>query len=357
MTVEGGKGKCSLNTTFGCLDIGDDNLYMFEAFDGTEGNRFNTSNYTGPVIETDEVSLLYITGNNSMVNRSGNYTTPLVILANDSYRNTPIVNATGSFWVTNDGSNYYTPLQNQTNSTGYLIHDFNPTCDYSVGLQYWIGGITDNCYNQTNTTTNFTVTIIGDFLNNITQPLNGILVLRDNNITIQGTVKSDCYIGLDANVTFILVHESNQEFNCTQVENLGGGWYRCILNTSSPAALPARWYNITINSSKDFYNNGTYTGINNFFIETKPEMINLSANSEQGGDTGGWGETWTFNATVTDEDLDNVTLKLWIRKYGEPSWDEVNTTNLTSPINQTIALRTRGPDTGFSCLDIGIPWK
>ena len=55
-----------------CAEIGIDNLFKFQIYDGT--NLFNTSDISGPNLTTDTVSIEYIVGNDSTVNRSASQT-------------------------------------------------------------------------------------------------------------------------------------------------------------------------------------------------------------------------------------------------------------------------------------------
>jgi len=54
-------------------------------------------------------------------------------------------------------------------------------------------------------------------------------------------------------------------------------------------------------------------GESGFFLETKPKIENVQVIPS---DDGGWGETWTFKVTVSDEDLDNLVVRMWLRKVG-----------------------------------------
>ncbi|MCK4927127.1 MAG: hypothetical protein KAS11_01565, partial [Candidatus Aenigmarchaeota archaeon] len=73
-TAPTGDANCTLSVMdFDCAEIGTDNLYKFQIYDGT--NKFNTSQMSGPNLTADTVSIEYIFGNDSVVNRSGAQTT------------------------------------------------------------------------------------------------------------------------------------------------------------------------------------------------------------------------------------------------------------------------------------------
>ena len=103
--------------------------------------------------------------------------------------------------------------------------------------------------------------------------------------------------------------------------------------------MNARWYDVTVNVSKQYFNNGSETTNGSFFIETKPVTLNSTAVSTQGGDVGGWGERFYFTANVSDEDYDYVNVTLYVRRVGSPTWITANQTNLDSPVlNTTVNL-------------------
>jgi len=80
-----------------------------------------------------------------------------------------------------------------------------------------------------------------------------------------------------------------------------------------------------------------------------PVLTGEQVLSKEGTNVGGWGETWTFKVNVTDEDLDPLTLKLWIKKADEGTWILANSTSyidnpdLNGTINKTIVLTYKNP--------------
>ncbi|MCK5333003.1 MAG: hypothetical protein KAJ24_00690, partial [Candidatus Aenigmarchaeota archaeon] len=99
--------------------------------------------------------------------------------------------------------------------------------------------------------------------------------------------------------------------------------------------MKARWYNTTFNSWLPYHNNGSDLAENHIFVKTKPVMFDEVALTNPGG----WGGWFYFNVTVDDEDLDNVTVKLYARKTGAGAWGATrNQTTLYSPVNESIII-------------------
>jgi len=199
-----GVGTCEVNVTnFTCSDIGTDNYYKFEIDDGT--NKFNTSDQSGPNITEDDVTIEYILGNDTTVNRVGENSVLFIARVKDLDKNNePESGVNVTFWITNDGNTYLAQPINQTNSSGYLNYYFKPGCDplYDIGKQYWTAGVTDGCYVDVNTSSNYTVTINGSLVNDVTYVYNGggplvppINVTKtENNVTVEISVKDDCSV-------------------------------------------------------------------------------------------------------------------------------------------------------------------
>ncbi|MCW1304417.1 MAG: DUF853 family protein [Candidatus Parvarchaeota archaeon] len=336
--LSNGVGRCVINVSdFDCSWIGQ-NYFKFEIDDGTPGNAFNTSVFNEPNVTRDTVTIYYITGNNGFVNRTSTNTLLLSVRIYDNSSKSYVPSGVnGTIWITKDGSEYDSGNFNQTNSSGYLNYNFDPTCapvKYEVGTQKWKVGLMDECYIQTNTT-EYNLTVIGTLFGTITQPTGGNY-LRGSTVQLRGEVKDDCLVGIEnANVSLNVTNENLNVFSCTPVFELGSGYYGCDWNSGGK---PARWYNATMMSNKTYYNSNVTVKSNAFFIETKPVFTNQSVTPE----IGGWGETFTFKVNVTDEDLDNVTVSVWIRKIGDPSFTKANETIIISPINQTVVLTYKG---------------
>jgi len=160
---------------FVCSDKGDDNYFKWQFADSETNNTHNTSSVQGPNLTESLVTVTYIAGNNTYVNRSAglNQISRFGINVYDTENGTYVQNANVSFWVTNDSAAYRLDLQNQTDSLGNASYYFNPDCTYAVGLQNWIAGTADSCYEDKNLSANRTTYVIGDLSVAISQPLGG----------------------------------------------------------------------------------------------------------------------------------------------------------------------------------------
>ncbi|VVB59112.1 Uncharacterised protein [uncultured archaeon] len=343
----GGAANCTLSVSnFGCTDISTNNSYKFQIFDGT--NRLNTTPVSGPNLTSDSATIAYVYGNNSAVNRSGSQTTLFTAQVLDADKGGAPVQTGSSvtFWVTKNAVSFDFGNSVLTNSSGYANYNFHPTCSptkYEVGPEYWKAGITDSCYVRVNLTSNYTTTVIGTLNNTIEFPDFGTEFLRGENVTIKSntteTIRDDCSLGLGGvNNTITFNQEDGvTNYSCT-TEDLTGGYYRCIRNTSD---MRARWYNTTMVSWQQYYNNNTLVKAKHFFVKTIPVLTNDTALTNPGG----WGARFYFSINVTDEDLDNVTINLYTKKNISGSWGPAkNTTILSGPINQSITLSWKAAD-------------
>ena len=79
--------------------------------------------------------------------------------------------------------------------------------------------------------------------------------------------------------------------------------------------MKARWYNILMNSSQLPYYYDTLNLVQQdvLFLQTRPIVTNLTCLNCPGG----WGERFFYSATITDEDLDNSSGKLYVRNQEE----------------------------------------
>ncbi|MEM7819022.1 MAG: hypothetical protein QW403_02665, partial [Candidatus Aenigmatarchaeota archaeon] len=347
-TVYNGRGNCTITVSnFNCQDVNYTlNWFKFEINDGT--NVFNTSNISAPNIEKDPVEIEYVYGNDSIANRSMYQKDLLVLRIKDTIKNSYVgSNVQGRIFVTKDGINYDSGTQNTTNSTGYLNVYFDPQSDYDVGPQYWKGGTyQDSCYLDSNST-EFILTIYGDLSNSLLIPETYTEYLKpEENISIRAKVEDDNYVAVsDAWLNITLIH-GLQEFECSPVYPMGNGEYNCTINTST---LPAGMYNVSIASNKTYYNDGYYLKENALFIKTKPILYGENVSSQQASSLGGWGEVWTFKVNVTDEDLDNVTVYLYIKWENDSSWTLANVSDyetnpeLQGPLNASVTLTYSNP--------------
>jgi hypothetical protein len=356
--VSMGIGTCVVNVTnFTCNDINaTTNWFRWELNDST--NIFNTSNFSAPNITRDTMIISYIDGNNTTVNRNGTQTDLLTLRIFDNnskkYVGSTTPNATGRIFVTTDDNSFDSGTQNTTNSSGYLNIYFEPGWDYAVGPQKWKGGTYgDTCYYDSNSTENYTLTVKGELINSvsyISPDEESGSVLRPDNVTMEINVKDDKGNGVEGaslNITLInSLYGSN--FTCSNVKEISEGNYNCTINTSLTSA---GWYNLSIISNKTYYNNGYLFRSNAFYVETVPQLTSPIIISKNGNNLGGWGENWTATTNVTDEDQDNITLTIQVKKYTDPDepskWVDLSNENQTTytknpdlrgPLNKTVNL-------------------
>ncbi|RLG87625.1 MAG: hypothetical protein DRO18_02980, partial [Thermoprotei archaeon] len=333
------QGNCSVVVSdFSCNEQGLAH-FVWQIEDGTASNTFNTSEFAGPTLGKDDVIVEYFAGNSSKVNRNGLNYTALILRIKDIDRNV-YVESNGTVWIYK-GANYFT-WTNRSNATGHLVVNFNPDCSYDVGEWYWIGGSrNDACYKDVNSSKSFVVYVIGELEANVIQP-DGEEYLRGTNITIRLNLSDECSsLVPGANLNISMISKSySTVYYCSPIFDENTGYYNCTFNTSS---FETQWYDIVVNSSKVYYNNGSYVKENAFWIETSPILFAPQVIPE----VGGWGETFTLKVNVTDEDYDYVTVKCEKRKIGTDSWSSCGSTTKQG-INQQAVFTTT-----FSSADIG----
>ncbi|MEK6843499.1 MAG: hypothetical protein AABY04_03340, partial [Candidatus Micrarchaeota archaeon] len=192
------------------------------------------------------------------------------------------------------------------------------------------------------------LSIYADIQNTLLLPT-GANYPRNTNVTLRANVTDECLIPLtDAQVN--LTYKQGQSgFSCAPVMNETNGAYNCSFNTS---ALPARYYNVTTNSSKPFHNFNSTTSLNIFRIQTGPtlnvQFLNTSNEDGNTSDVGGWKETFNFNVSVTDEDSDQVTAYLFIRQGYSGDWNLVSTRTCNNCNSSILTI----PKSNFACGDI-----
>ncbi|MFH0929001.1 MAG: DUF87 domain-containing protein, partial [Candidatus Aenigmatarchaeota archaeon] len=361
-----GSGTCEVNVTnFTCSDINSTaNWFTWEIDDTTPENIANITNVSAPYLTRDNVTINYTHGDGETVNRSGSQTQLLTVRIYDNttekYVGSGVPNATGRIFVTKDGLGFDLGTANTTNSSGYLNVYFDPASEYDVGLQNWTGGTYgDSCYYNMNMTQNYSLIVKGDLQNSIIDVLENAVqvgvngtVTRYNNVTIIMNLYDDqpfAVVNATLNVTFKSLLYGNN-FICPEVIEYGSGQYRCTLNSSD---INAGWYNVSIGSNKTYYNDANSNDWHVLYIESIPELMAPSILSHNGSTIGGWGETWTAKVNVTEEDQNNATLYVFVKKFTDPdipaSWLQQNQTNyvdnpdMRGPVNKTITLKFSDP--------------
>jgi len=306
------KGTCSvMYHGFTCSDIDSHEgenwdeskakWFKWMVEDNEPTDTYNTIPVQGPNITESNVRIDYITGNGTTLYRNHD-TSRLGVNVFDNENQSYPSGVNVSYWVTNDSIHYRLEMINETNGLGNASYYFSPNCSHLVGPQYWPqywkAGVEDKCYIDKNVSNNFTYWLIG-WLNGTIEGIRNqtldrrTIFLNGTNVTINATVLDECSVGVESSyVNITLIHESSKEYRCSPVNDLGGGEYSCIFNTSeNPDPMLARWYNISVLTNKTpwyVYNYSlryipeTGSGPGAFFIETKPILSNPMVNTSSG---------------------------------------------------------------------------
>ncbi|RLF39318.1 MAG: hypothetical protein DRN12_07140, partial [Thermoplasmata archaeon] len=253
----------------------------------------------------------YVSGNNTVINRNDSKVNSSKLLStqiwDDDLNNytTALDNATEVFlYITIDGTTYNEEHENK-NATHYYL-SFNPGCTYSAGKQKWKMNTTSDCYSDASSD-EFIVLIHGDLRNTLLKPDGTVNYSRGDIIELNGTIIDDCDNPVSgAKVRFKLQAESGVYYcpNATgYVTNLTGNLYSCQWNSSE--APSGGWFNVSMISWKDYYNNATILRDNAFFLTTPVVLENPQHFAQQDG---GWGEQHNFSINVTHYAPVNVCL-------------------------------------------------
>jgi hypothetical protein len=323
-TIPNGSGICYFEVSdLTCSDISNDSLYYFSLDDGY--NIVNTTNTSGPNITRDQINIIHIFGDNEDINRTTDGIL-LTLFVNDTVKSSGTVPASNiTFNVTTDGSSYTTIGYNTTNSSGYAIFNFTPSCSFNPMLQKWLAYTDNNTCYYDDTTAEFNLSVWAHLTNSIQLP-NGSEYLRQTNVTFRFNVTDDCSNMVEnASTNITTIHEdSGANYYCNQINNESGsnaGWYNCTFNTSG---MPAQGYSVQIFSNRSYYNTHNLThqysgGETGFFIETEPVLtlpqLNTSTYDGDPGENGSWSEYHNFTILVTDDDGDSVTVYWYKRQW------------------------------------------
>jgi len=293
---------------------------------GTRYWKFNVTDYKRGTAETssdfynvekDNVSISYSAGDGININRSGG-SDLLKLRIQDTDRGVYVESGISGRFFDDVAVNDTT-----TDSDGYLSYTVSPNCSYSAGSHNWQGGTyNDPAYEDKNSTA-YSFTVIGWVLDSLEQPLAQNFNVSEQ-ILIRLNITDECSnLVSGAGITIEALDADNNSFECSEVNDEGTGWYNCTWNSTGRNEGN---YSIRINSSKTNYNsNSTYYN-NVFFLNNQnPNATDLLDTPE----IGGWGETFTYNASVTDPENDNVTCTLWVNTTG--SWVNKGSTTQQTP--------------------------
>ncbi|MFC2144015.1 hypothetical protein ACFLQO_01465, partial [Candidatus Aenigmatarchaeota archaeon] len=165
-TLPSGDGTCSVIVwDFIGADIGS-NVFKFMIVNSEPENTYNTTNVTGPTLEPSNLTINFTSLNNTVLNISADFGR-FTVRINDTDNYTDAVSWLPSgvnvtFWINYNSSSMAPANLTTTNSSGHAYVDFNPDCNYSIGLHQWFSGSTDGYYQQLNTSENYTIEIRDD---------------------------------------------------------------------------------------------------------------------------------------------------------------------------------------------------
>ena len=316
--VEDDTGQCencsdtvmNFTNTYTCSDMGAW-YYKFNTTDPNNNPAESSLNWHN--VTEDKISLNLKAGNNSEINRSsGSVNLSITVYDFDADSNTTdLTTGNISFWFKNETSVWKEETYDDKNSTEYFI-DFNPGCDYDVGIRAWkVNQTQDTCY-STNQTDEFVVTVYGSMNNLIIAPDDDVYV-SGTSVLITSNITTDCdQLLTDASVNFTVNGTSYNDV-CLGSYNATSYQYECDWNSTG---APAGTYNLTMISERSYYNDNATTKISAVNFTKMPELAAASVTPESDG----WALNRTFRLNVTDPG-DTVTAYLWIKK-GAGTWQQ-----------------------------------
>ncbi|RKX21714.1 MAG: hypothetical protein DRP45_12005, partial [Candidatus Zixiibacteriota bacterium] len=327
-------------------NVSDDDSWVAE-------DETNVTNFT---VTDDDIAFILISGNNSVVDRSiapSQSNATFKVRVNDTDRGQLVPNlGTGRFYVTSNEdtyavseSEYVWVLDLETGFTGDDLIDVFPSsgrCNYRIGPQKWkVEHEYDGYFTRNSSLFNVNLT---------TKPLNVSLQLPETNKTmrkgidsllIRGNVTDDCYAtnGPLANAT-VEFTVPQQNYLCSPTDDEGNGWYNCTIPVNAPVTndWAYGYYNLTMNASKKYYNSSSlFNKKEAFILVSNPEIHALTITSKCDRDdidptcsNFGWGEVWTFNASIRDPDQsepslgEQLNISLYVNVSG--GWRLLNST-------------------------------
>jgi hypothetical protein len=305
--------KLSFQYNFTKYNI-DDWRFRFIANDSAGFSNDTENIYTTEmdfVVEKDDVEIIYLEGDGSEVNRSAGAVL-LKIRINDTDKAEIVGSGVNcAFWVETDTINYGPTLTNTTDVDGNCSYYFDPNETYEAGVQNWTGGTyNDQYYKDVNLSVARYLTIYGDLFNVIEDP--GDYNVSDQ-ITVRGKVTDDIGNNVtSASVTFEFSLDGSSWELCSPTKEEGDGWYNCTWDSTGKAE---GYWDVRMNSSKAYHNSNFTIETDLFFLNNlEPEGTSLVVDPA----VGGWGETFTYNVSITDPENDNVTCTLLVNTQG--SW-------------------------------------
>jgi len=226
----------------------------------------------------------------------------------------------------------------------------NPNCDYWVGYQEWYMNASSGSCTQGGLSENFTFYIHSNMSCMLSEPYSLATPRGENDIVLRGNVTDNdpiCGYVEDAHVEFL--SEGASTYLCPSTKNESNGYYNCTILAANQNSLQYKWYNVTINASRPYYdNNCSYTYNESFFLASYPSLATPSVSPI----TEGWGSNYTYSIRVTDTDENYVDTYLWLSTLSDGPWNYEGTDNCTDCQNELLTFRK----SDFTCNEINSSW-
>ncbi|MDY6778478.1 MAG: hypothetical protein SVU32_07455, partial [Candidatus Nanohaloarchaea archaeon] len=303
--------------------IGD---YLWK-INGTDahGQRDNTTRGTFNVTKRN-ATLDLTSGLIANVTRDGSNTTNVSLVGHltDSETGNDIgFDRPGAFWVTSNGTGSAVINEDPditTNTLSQYIkspsnNPYNPGCDIYPGRQEWqyqFDGTGD--YFARNSTENGTLLVYASFNTIIRRPDNAKVYDFGETVTFNATVRSNCRPVPGAELVFNASGPDSITCEGAQVDDKGNGNYSCTIDTdnipSGSFTQALGVYNVTVNTTKDFYFNDTSFNTSVFQVRDAPALKNVNVDEQ----VEGWGYPFEFTVEFFDGDTgsnDNVSVTMW----------------------------------------------
>ncbi|MBD3155046.1 MAG: DUF2341 domain-containing protein, partial [Candidatus Aenigmarchaeota archaeon] len=277
-------------------------------------------------------------GNATEVNRIGNNKTSLSVYVY-TYTGTGYSNLSAGktikFYVTTEDDQWSNTdqsgnMQNTSNQpndpTGFVQFNFNPSCSplYQTGHQWWNvtfeggTGDGDNSY-YPNSSFNFSFFVNASLVNYIIKPNETVYNLGDT-INIEANVSDEC--GQQVSGATVNFRIKDDEQDADNVQNPNDGNYTGTWDSSGQGT---GWRHLEMNSSKVYYDDGTYNKTNAFQVWTAPSISSESIDPDESG----WGNTYGSSVYVVDPDGGEVNVSLW-KSVGGSEWEYMLTESCTA---------------------------
>ncbi|MFH0971376.1 MAG: PEGA domain-containing protein, partial [Candidatus Micrarchaeota archaeon] len=322
-----GSQQCSncfsdTNVTFADIDFTCSNLlsnatweYKFNASLNLCNSFTNESAVANFTLQKNDVNVTPYTYGSS-INRQGTSTIKFASLVYDTERSTPVGgNVNGAIWVSYNGTLMDNSSLNATNSSGYIVYDFDPTCSYDANQHFWKAGVlSDSCYKDKNSSTLF-FDIVGQSVVALELPEQDAQYNVTQNATIRFNITSECsqegFLNSSyANIT--VIHEqTSAPYSCSPIENETNGYYNCTWPTTGMAQGN---YSLRINSSMPYYDLNSTLFEYRFYLKN---LLTLAENLTMDKPEGGWGRSYQFNVSINDPEQEPITCMLFTNTSGE----------------------------------------